>query len=186
MSKSPSPGLTKVAEADFPTEFGVFRIFGFEGPAADGAGQFVIAQVAIEAQLLVGFDGIGAAVLEFVGAQFVEQADAAALLELVDQQSAAGLGDAVEGDLQLRPAVAAQAVKDVPSEALRVDAHQRGRAIGEVTQLEHDGFLDACAVGGGGLKTEDPEDAELCGKVRFGHFREPRRRGFAHADCQEP
>jgi hypothetical protein len=27
-----------VAEADFPTEFGVFRIFGFEAPAADGAG----------------------------------------------------------------------------------------------------------------------------------------------------
>jgi GTP cyclohydrolase II len=37
MSKSPSPKLTKVAEADFPTEFGVFRIFGFEGPA-DGGG----------------------------------------------------------------------------------------------------------------------------------------------------
>jgi GTP cyclohydrolase II len=38
MSKSPSQRLTKVAEADFPTEFGVFRIFGFEAPAADGAG----------------------------------------------------------------------------------------------------------------------------------------------------
>ena len=38
MSKSPSPRLTKVAEADFPTEFGVFRIFGFEAPAAAGAG----------------------------------------------------------------------------------------------------------------------------------------------------
>jgi GTP cyclohydrolase II len=33
MSKSPSPELTKVAEADFPTELGVFRIFGFEAPA---------------------------------------------------------------------------------------------------------------------------------------------------------
>jgi len=36
MSTSPSPKLptlTKVAEADFPTEFGVFRIFGFEAPA---------------------------------------------------------------------------------------------------------------------------------------------------------
>ena len=38
MSKSPSPRLTKVAEADFPTEFGIFRIFGFEAPAAGGAG----------------------------------------------------------------------------------------------------------------------------------------------------
>jgi GTP cyclohydrolase II len=38
MSKSPSPGLTKVAEANFPTEFGVFRIYGFEAPAGDGSG----------------------------------------------------------------------------------------------------------------------------------------------------
>jgi GTP cyclohydrolase II len=38
MDKFPPPRLTKVAEANFPTEFGIFRIFGFEGPAADGAG----------------------------------------------------------------------------------------------------------------------------------------------------
>jgi GTP cyclohydrolase II len=38
MDKFPSQRLTKVAEANFPTEFGVFRIFGFEGPAADGTG----------------------------------------------------------------------------------------------------------------------------------------------------
>jgi len=36
MSKPPSLGLTKVAEAHFPTEFGEFRIFGFEGPADAG------------------------------------------------------------------------------------------------------------------------------------------------------
>ena len=36
MSNSPSPRLTKVAEADFPTELGVFRIFGFEAPAGAG------------------------------------------------------------------------------------------------------------------------------------------------------
>jgi GTP cyclohydrolase II len=42
MSKSPSPGLTKVAEADFPTEFGTFRIFGFEAPASDGTEEAVV------------------------------------------------------------------------------------------------------------------------------------------------
>jgi len=44
MSESPSPRLTKVAEAHFPTEFGVFRIFGFEGPAAgcDGTEEAVV------------------------------------------------------------------------------------------------------------------------------------------------
>ena len=42
MSKSPSPSLTKVAEADFPTEFGLFRIFGFEAPAGDGSEEAVV------------------------------------------------------------------------------------------------------------------------------------------------
>jgi GTP cyclohydrolase II len=42
MSESPSLRLTKVAEADFPTEFGVFRIFGFEAPAAGGADEAVV------------------------------------------------------------------------------------------------------------------------------------------------
>jgi len=34
MSDSAAPRLTKVAEADFPTQFGRFRIYGFEGGAA--------------------------------------------------------------------------------------------------------------------------------------------------------
>jgi GTP cyclohydrolase II len=42
MSKSLSPRLTKVAEADFPTEFGVFRIFGFESPAGNGTEEAVV------------------------------------------------------------------------------------------------------------------------------------------------
>ncbi|MEO8596586.1 MAG: GTP cyclohydrolase II [Candidatus Solibacter sp.] len=42
MSTSPSPTLTKVAEADFPTEFGSFRIFGFEAPAGDQTEEAVV------------------------------------------------------------------------------------------------------------------------------------------------
>src|SRR5260370_5136716 len=42
MSKPLAPRLTKVAEADFPTEFGVFRIFGFEAPAGNGAEEAVV------------------------------------------------------------------------------------------------------------------------------------------------
>lgn len=36
MNDHPAPHVSKVAEADFPTEFGLFRIYGFE--AADGSG----------------------------------------------------------------------------------------------------------------------------------------------------
>ncbi|MEO8370430.1 MAG: GTP cyclohydrolase II [Candidatus Solibacter sp.] len=42
MSTSPLPKLTKVAEADFPTEFGIFRIFGFEAPAGDEMEEAVV------------------------------------------------------------------------------------------------------------------------------------------------
>ena len=42
MSKSPLPKLTKVAEADFPTEFGSFRIYGFEAPAGDEMEEAVV------------------------------------------------------------------------------------------------------------------------------------------------
>jgi GTP cyclohydrolase II len=42
MSKPLSPTFTKVAEADFPTEFGVFRIFGFEAPAGNGTEEAVV------------------------------------------------------------------------------------------------------------------------------------------------
>ena len=34
--------LTKVAEADFPTEFGVFRIYGFEGRSGDRVEEAVV------------------------------------------------------------------------------------------------------------------------------------------------
>jgi GTP cyclohydrolase II len=37
MNNSSGPRLTKVAEADFPTQFGFFRIYGFQGvPGASG------------------------------------------------------------------------------------------------------------------------------------------------------
>lgn len=35
MNKASAPQLTKVAEADFPTEFGLFRIYGFEAGYAN-------------------------------------------------------------------------------------------------------------------------------------------------------
>ena len=43
MNIAPAPWLTKVAEADFPTQFGLFRIFGFEGgPSAGRAEESVV------------------------------------------------------------------------------------------------------------------------------------------------
>ena len=72
-------------------------------------------------------------------------------------------------------------MEDVAREALRVDAHQGRRASGEFAHFEDDGFLGAGPRGG--FEAENPKHAELGGKVRFGHFREPWRSGCAHANC---
>jgi GTP cyclohydrolase II len=42
MNDSAAPRLTKVAEADFPTEFGCFRIYGFEGRWDDRVEEAVV------------------------------------------------------------------------------------------------------------------------------------------------
>jgi GTP cyclohydrolase II len=43
MSKTvPIPGLRKIAEADFPTRFGQFRILGFQGDYASGTEEAVV------------------------------------------------------------------------------------------------------------------------------------------------
>ena len=84
----------------------------------------VVAQVGRHAQLEVGVDGVEALLLELVGLELVEQADAAALLGEVEQHAAALLLDAQQRVLELLAAVAAQRVEDVAGEALRVHAHE--------------------------------------------------------------
>jgi hypothetical protein len=68
-------------------------------------GHAVIAEVGFKIQAFVGFHRVGAAVLQFVGPQFVQQADTAPLLVLVNQQPTGFLGDQVQRQLQLRPAI---------------------------------------------------------------------------------
>jgi hypothetical protein len=45
--------------------------------------------------------------------------------------------------------------------------------------LQHDGFFgESIAMA---FKSVDSKDAELAGKIRFGHFLEPQRGGIIHA-----
>ena len=105
-------------------------------------GQLVVAQIRLETQPLVGFHGIGALILQFVGAQLVKQADSAAFLMLVDQQPAAFVGDPLERQFKLRAAIAAQAMEDIAGQALRMDPHQRRRVAGETSPIQHDRLFD--------------------------------------------
>ena len=128
----------------------------------DCARQRVIPQIALEPELFVRLHRIGAAVLQFIGAQFVHQPDPPAFLELVDDEPAPLGGNFAEGDFELGPAIASQAMENVSGQALRMDAQQRRRPIVHVAHLQDYGFLDARlrrARGGGraAFKTANPK-----------------------------
>src|SRR5262249_62204319 len=85
----------------------------------------VVAQIGREAERLVGLHRVEAVLLlELIRAQLGEQADAAAFLRHVEQHAPAGLADLGHRLVQLRAAVAQQALEDVAGQALAVDAHE--------------------------------------------------------------
>ena len=116
----------------------------------------VVAQVGGQAELEVGVDGVEALLLELVGAQLVEQADAAALLGEVEQHALALALDHRQRRLELLAAVAAQRVEDVAGEALGVDADEHVLGAGDVALDHRDVVLvvDQRAVADGGEVAE--------------------------------
>lgn len=129
----------------------------------DGSGQLVVAEVALEAELFVGFDGVGAPILELIGAEFIHESDAAALLKLVDDQASASGANFGQCNFELGPAVAAQAMENVAGEALGMDAHERRGIALNVAHYQRDGFFDVhtCVA----FESEDPKRAVLGGEV---------------------
>src|SRR6185295_4441766 len=106
------------------------RSVGHQAHAADSqvaqdlGADAVIALVGPEAQALVGLDRVVSLLLQLVGAQLVHQADAAALLEEVEEDAVALLLDLLERAVELGAAVAAGGVEDVAGQALAVDADE--------------------------------------------------------------
>lgn len=81
---------------------------------AQGSGRKpVIAQVGGEAEAAVGFDGIGAAILERIGLDLAEQADPPSFLRLVKDDAHSRTGDAPQGEFELGAAITAQRMKNV-------------------------------------------------------------------------
>src|SRR5665213_3191460 len=89
-------------------------------------GKSVVARIGGEAELFVGFHRVHAAVLQFVGAQLVHQADAAALLRQVEQNAGRRIRDLAQRQLELRSAIAALGRQCIARKALRMDAHKGG------------------------------------------------------------
>lgn len=155
------------------------RVVGHEADAGEaevaenGGGHFEAAEVGLEAEGFIGFDSVGALVLESVGTELIHEPDAAAFLMFVDEEAAAFLLNVFEGGGELVAAVAAEAVKDVAGEALRVDAHQ-GRRAGDIAHAEGKALLEA-AVLEAAFEAVDSEVAEFTRETRLSRKLEAKR-----------
>ena len=88
---------------------------------------------------------------------------------LINQQTPLFGHDLIERQLELRAAIAAQAVEDITREALRVDADQRSTELRiQISQLQDDGFLGFS--GANTFKPINAEASEAGGKIRLGDF----------------
>src|SRR5579884_1591980 len=101
----------------------------------------VVAGVGREAQVDVGLDGVHAPVLQLVGADLVDQTDAAPLLPHVQDDAPPLACDARHGRVQLLAAIAAARAEHVARQALRVYAHQRRLAVRHVAHHEREVVL---------------------------------------------
>ena len=72
--------------------------------------------IRVEAQLFVGIHRVQPIVLQFVGPQFVDQADAPAFLGKVEQDAGTDTGDFGDGAAQLVTAVSTQRAQQIAGE----------------------------------------------------------------------
>ena len=129
----------------------------------------IIPQIAFEAELLIGFDRIGALILQLIGSEFVHEPDTAALLLLVNDQSAAFTGNLFESDFELGAAIATKAVKDVAGQTLGMDPQQRGLTAAHIAHFEDSGLLES--ITRSAFEAVDAEEPVFGRKMRFGRVR---------------
>ena len=132
-----------------------FQFFGVVGQQADAAdveivvdvfGDGEIARIHGQVEGEIGFYGIHALVLQGVGADFVDEPDAAPFLAQIDENAAPFLADGVQGCFKLGAAVAFLREECVSGKAFGVDAGENGRAVCNIAHNKGDVFLPAAAV----------------------------------------
>jgi len=163
-----------------------FRIVGDEAHCVDAellqdfCWELKFAAVGLVAELDVGFYCVESLILEFVGFQFRHQADAAALLLLVEEDACACFRDGPESQFELQSAIAAQGVEDISGKALRVDADD-GRLGVDIAHDEGHCALDSFhgsrrvgvarfGIGDDAFESEDAEMAPACGEIGIGNL----------------
>jgi hypothetical protein len=130
-------------------------------------GQGKVALVGFETEALVGLDGVETRILQLIRLQFRHQTNAAAFLLFVNQDARTLVPNHSQCHFKLLPAVAAQRVKHIAGEALRVNADQRRRGM-NITHHQGNSFLDPRGRARTGFcaKAIDPEPAPTRGKIR--------------------
>src|SRR5690606_8857147 len=106
----------------------------------------VVTHVRGETQALVGFDGIGALVLQLVGANLVQQTDTATFLAQIEQRTTPLVGNGLQRGFQLEAAITTQAEQRIAGQALRMQATQHGPAIGDIAHRQYDMLLAGVLV----------------------------------------
>ena len=93
----------------------------------------VIADISTKTQALVRFYGIGTLILQVIGADLIQQANAPAFLAQIQHHATASLCDRAQCFFQLKTTVTAHAEQGIASQALRVRAQQHGFTTRNVT-----------------------------------------------------
>jgi hypothetical protein len=101
-------------------------------------GKVVGALVGIAAEQKIGVNCVVTLVLEIVGPQLIEQADSAALLSQIDQDTGALLRDPLQRQMELCQAIATQGPEDLACEALGMHSGENVLPLGDVSQHERD------------------------------------------------
>ena len=129
-------------------------------------GKGVVSRIGRESEPAICFHRVETLVLQFIGLQFIDQANAAAFLREIEHNTGRFFRDLPERKLELCAAVAPLRRENVAGETLRVDANQRRLGCGgNIAHSEDNTLLHIRPIGA--FEAEDPEMAETARKIRF-------------------
>ena len=101
-----------------------FRENSIKGPQQVDIENYTLAITGLVAEPFVGLDRIHANILQMIGVEFGDQADAPAFLAEINNRAFACLFDSPHGFVKLAAAIAPLGMKDVAGQAFAVHAHQ--------------------------------------------------------------
>jgi len=163
-----------------------FRIIGHQLEFAnveepkDSYRERIIAQVDCVSKLEIGFSCVEPLILQLIGAEFFNQADAATFLKIVDKHSSALFRDCTQGQMKLLIAITPHGVENLTSHALRMNADEwRGAMDISESQGKNCFRTFSRIAGAGGFKGQKVEICPAGGEDNLGDLRQRHQCGRA-------